>query len=178
MSAEWKIVGQVGTVRRNGNYWLVNVADNQYWNGEKEFEVWFHLISSFKPRVKKGDRVIACGVFKPSSNQKFQYAMVVDNIGVIENDKEGDVNAVDLCVEDRDPLTRTTYCTVESPLTSKDTCVHLPHETSSDSHGLTTHCALQNSVIGKGQCIHLQHETSEQFTERCKSHISKKDGER
>lgn len=97
MAANWNVVGQVGTVSKNGNVYVVNIADNQYKNGKKIKTVWFNCICKFEPRVKKGDNVIANGFFEESSNKAFQYAMIVSHIGVIaDKTKEGELSN-DIC---------------------------------------------------------------------------------
>ena len=90
MSAEWKVVGQAGTISKSGNLYLVNIADNRYRNGKKVSTIWFHCMCKFKPRVKKGDSVIAYGMFEESKNEKFQYAMMIDHIGVIDKGEMGE----------------------------------------------------------------------------------------
>lgn len=87
MSANWKVVGQVGTVSKSGNIYLVNIADNRYNKSQKVSTVWFHCISKFKPIVKTGDSVIAYGYFDESRNENFQYAMIIEHIGVIGKEK-------------------------------------------------------------------------------------------
>ena len=91
MSANWNVVGQVGTVEQKGKVWVVNVADNRYEGNRKVDVVWFHLICKFKPKVKKGDTVIASGIFEPSNNKGFQYAMICEHIGMIGHNGSGEV---------------------------------------------------------------------------------------
>lgn len=91
MASNWSVTGSVGSVKKDGSLWFTDIADNIYvknQNGEqvKESVVWFNCVSDFKPNVKKGDRVIANGIFKDSKNPRFQYAMFIKNIGVITKD--------------------------------------------------------------------------------------------
>lgn len=91
MSAQWSIVGQIGNIKEKDSCYVVNIAYNAYaqdsesneW--KKEYTVWFNCISYFKPKAKKGDTVIAEGVFLPSNNPKFQFVMKIDHLGVIKD---------------------------------------------------------------------------------------------
>ena len=86
MSAEWNIIGQVGDITKYGGMYAVNIADNRFHAGKKVKTIWFNCLCRFKPRVKKGDRVLARGHFDESKNEGFQYAMMMDHIGVINED--------------------------------------------------------------------------------------------
>lgn len=86
MFAEWSVIGQVGNISKNGGFYIINIADNRFYNGKKTKTIWFNCLSRFKPRIKKGDRVLARGHFDESKNEGFQYAMIVDHIGVINQD--------------------------------------------------------------------------------------------
>lgn len=88
MSAEWSVIGQVGNVSKNGGFYTINIADNRFYNGKKTKTIWFNCLSRFKPRIKKGDRVLARGHFDESKNEGFQYAMIVDHIGVINEQNQ------------------------------------------------------------------------------------------
>ncbi len=88
---EWSIVGQVGGIYEcEGGTFKVNIADNRYeFNAkknrkEKTQTVWLTCISHFQPTCKVGDRVIARGVFVPSKNENFPFALEIRNIGIIE----------------------------------------------------------------------------------------------
>ena len=90
MCARWEVVGQVGTVSKCGNFYLVNIADNRYKNRKKVSTIWFHCMCRFKPRVKTGDQVIAHGFFSESKNENFPYAMIIEHIGVIKSKEESE----------------------------------------------------------------------------------------
>lgn len=87
--ANWKIIGQIGNVIKKENCYLVNIAENKYkpnennkW--EKDHTIWFNCISDFKPKVYKGDTVIAEGEYLPSKHPNFPYVMKISHIGVIK----------------------------------------------------------------------------------------------
>lgn len=92
--SEWKIIGQMGSIIKKKQSYIVNIAENRYaLNPEKnEYEkrhtIWFNCICCFEPHVKTGDKVIAEGTFEPSRNEKFPFAMKIEHIGVINGNED------------------------------------------------------------------------------------------
>lgn len=82
--ARWNIKGQVGSILKSGNIYVVNIAMNIYSGSKKKDVIWFNCISDFEPRVDVGDSVLAEGSFVPSLNSKHPYSMKISYIGVIE----------------------------------------------------------------------------------------------
>lgn len=92
MSAEWKVVGQVSRVKKNGDFYAVTIADNRYYNNKKTDTLWFHCLSPREVSVQVGDQVVATGTFQRSYNAGFQFAMMIDCIGVIKrSDNEAEI---------------------------------------------------------------------------------------
>ena len=62
---EWNVVGQLGSIKKKQHVYLVNIAKNIYalnpetGKYEKTNTIWFNCISTFKPNVNTGDKVIA-----------------------------------------------------------------------------------------------------------------------
>lgn len=90
MSAEWRITGQISKIKKNGEYYLVDIADNRYYNGKKVDVIFFHCLSPKLVNVAVGDRVIAIGSFQKSYNPNYQYAMMIDSIGIIKDSNNAD----------------------------------------------------------------------------------------
>ena len=98
--ADWKVVGQLGSIRKKDQYYMVNIAENKYklneenpnenqYPNEKDSTIWFNCICPYKPRANVGDRVVAEGVFVPSKNENFPFSLKIKHIGVIlKDDKE------------------------------------------------------------------------------------------
>lgn len=89
--AKWTITGQMGDVIEKEGYFIVNIAVNKYRpkagekNWVKESTIWFNCISDFRPKVEKGNSVVAEGIFIPSkegTNLPFQ--LKINHIGVIQ----------------------------------------------------------------------------------------------
>ncbi len=90
-SSDFTLVGNVGKISKfNDGLWLLAIAENIYHRNpdtdiyEKTDTIWYSLMATFEPRVNVGDRVIAKGVFTPSRNENFPYAMRLRRIGVIK----------------------------------------------------------------------------------------------
>lgn len=85
MRSRWLIIGKLGDVRKVGNVWSVNIAENRYKDGVKLATIWYNCISHFEPKIPVGSVVMAHGHFDPSRSEGFKYAMVVEHIGIISN---------------------------------------------------------------------------------------------
>lgn len=84
-SNHWTLVGQIGDVRKSGNVWIVDIADNKYSkkNGKsvKNSTIWFNCICKFEPNCKKGDKVLAEGTFVHCHSGQFPFTMEIKHIG-------------------------------------------------------------------------------------------------
>lgn len=87
---EWKIVGQVGSVIKNKNTFIVHIAKNKfrkdYTTGQstKLYTVWFTCICFFEVSISTGDTVMVGGEFIPSKNTNFPFIMKISHIGIIK----------------------------------------------------------------------------------------------
>lgn len=83
----WDLVGQVGSVIKKDNGFLINIAENRYKKVNKEtkkdFTIWYSVFSTFEPSVSKGDRVMAKGTFEKSMTDIVPYILKVSYIAVI-----------------------------------------------------------------------------------------------
>ena len=74
----WIIRGNIGEVKDLGGKWLVKIAEN---SGDDA--IWFHVITYFEPKAKKGDLVLAYGVFSKSYNKKFNFNFRCLNMSIL-----------------------------------------------------------------------------------------------
>lgn len=79
-------VGKIDKIS-DGVYFLA-LAENHYSKKEdeswsKDWVIWYKCIAYFTPNVNVGDVVFVNGHYYSSSNEKDDYSMVVDNIGLI-----------------------------------------------------------------------------------------------
>lgn len=89
--AEWKIVGQVGTVIEKDGGYVLNIAKNHYPPGssKKAYTIWFNCFCIFEPNCQTGDKVLVDGFFDVNTTSDFPYSMRIKNIGVIKKGRLG-----------------------------------------------------------------------------------------
>lgn len=84
--ANFNIIGKVGNIKKQTNFYLVDIAENKYdMSGQKMDTIWFKCICAFTPNANTGDTVIAEGHFIKSKNNKFPFAFEIDHLGVISS---------------------------------------------------------------------------------------------
>ena len=139
----WRIMGQVGGVIKKENVYLINIAENKYIKKkgvtkeeidkvrnhlpestipkekykplilEKEYTIWYNCLCEFKPNVKTGDTIIAEGIFGPSKNPNYPFALIVKHVGLIKKKEHQNklANGGNVIINDNDleKDTRKTY---------------------------------------------------------------------
>lgn len=91
--ADWRIIGQVGSITKKNQNYFISLAENKYKKNEndvfeKDHTLWFTCICSFEPKADIGDTVIADGTYIPSKNPNFPYIMKIEHIGIIKKKGE------------------------------------------------------------------------------------------
>lgn len=96
----WVVKAQVGNIESYNRTTIITLYQNKYTQvssdgGSKKYEktrtVKLPIICNFIPRgIKVGDNVIAEGVFEPSFNDSFTFAMKCNHIACINSEDQQD----------------------------------------------------------------------------------------